>query len=104
MEIKYGLISADSHAAFDRDDFIRRMSVSRWQDRIPRIVEVEDSGRQVHRWTVYEGPPHQESVCNCPALMGEPFPTYPSRWEEVPRTAYDPRERLKALDADGIDA
>jgi len=61
MEIKYGLISADSHAAFNRDDFIRRMSVSRWQDRIPRIVEVEDSGRQVHRWTVYEGPPHQEA-------------------------------------------
>ena len=103
MEIKYGLISADSHAAFDRDDFVRRMSVSKWQDRIPRIVEVEDNGRRVHRWTVYEGPPHQESVCNCPALMGEPFPTYPSRWEEVPRTAYDPRERLKALDADGID-
>jgi len=36
--------------------------------------------------------------------MGEPFPTYPKRWEEVPRTAYDPRERLKALDADGVDA
>ena len=104
MEIKYGLISADSHAAFDRDDFTRRMSASKWQDRIPRVVEVEDNGRRVHRWTVYDGSPYQESVCNCPALMGDPFPTYPERWEEVPRTAYDPRERLKALDSDRVDA
>jgi predicted TIM-barrel fold metal-dependent hydrolase len=36
--------------------------------------------------------------------MGEPFPTYPKRWDEVPRTAYEPRERLKALDTDGVDA
>ena len=36
--------------------------------------------------------------------MGDPFPTYPERWEEVPRTAYDPRERLKALDSDRVDA
>src|SRR5207253_5112867 len=62
MEIKYELISADSHAAFDRDDFTRRMSVSKWQDRIPRVLEVEDNGRRVHRWTVYDGPPYQESV------------------------------------------
>jgi predicted TIM-barrel fold metal-dependent hydrolase len=104
MEIKHGLISADSHAAFDRDDFIRRMSAAKWGDRIPRVVEVEDKkGRRVHRWTVYDGRP-QDSVCNCPALMGDPFPTYPDRWDEVPRTAYDPRQRLTALDKDGIDA
>ena len=30
MEIKFGLISADSHAAFDRDDFTSRMSASKW--------------------------------------------------------------------------
>jgi uncharacterized protein len=104
MEIKYGLISADSHAAFDRDDFTRRMSAAKWKNRIPRVVEVEENGRHVHRWTVYDGPAYRESVCNCPALMGDPFPTYPERWEEVPRTAYDPRERLKALDTDGVDA
>jgi predicted TIM-barrel fold metal-dependent hydrolase len=104
MEIKHGLISADSHAAFDRDDFTRRMSAAKWGDRIPRVVEVQDKqGKRVHRWTVYDGPP-QDSVCNCPALMGDPFPTYPDRWDEVPRTAYDPCQRLTALDSDGIDA
>jgi hypothetical protein len=73
MEIKYGLISADSHAAFDRDDFIRRMSVSKWQDRIPRVVETEDNGRRVHRWTVYakfplatsSWPRTQETMTRC---------------------------------------
>ena len=39
MEIKFGLISADSHAAFARDDFTSRMSVSKWGDRIPHVGE-----------------------------------------------------------------
>ncbi len=103
MDIKFGLISADSHAAFEPDAFTSRMSRSKWGDRIPRVTEVKDNGRRVERWTVY-GETASSSVCNCPAVMGEPFPTYPERWEEVPRTAYDPRERLKALDMDGVDA
>jgi uncharacterized protein len=103
MEIRYGLISADSHAAFERNDFTRRMSASKWGDRIPQVVEVEENGCRVDRWSVY-GVPSNNSVCNCPAVMGEPFPTYPKRWDEVPRTAYEPRERLKALDTDGVDA
>src|SRR5262245_52386099 len=103
MEIKHGLISADSHAAFDRDDFTRRMSATKWKNRISRVVEVEDNGRRVHRWTVYDGSPYEESVCNCPALMGDPFPTYPERWEEVPRTADAPRERLMPLISDSFE-
>ncbi len=103
MEIKYGLISVDSHAAFDRDAFTSRMSVQKWGDRIPQVVEVEKDGRRVNRWSVY-GKPRGDNVGNCPALMGDPFPTYPQRWEEIPRTAYVPRERLKALDIDRVDA
>jgi uncharacterized protein len=36
--------------------------------------------------------------------MGDPFPTWPKVWEEVPALAFDPIERLKALDIDGVDA
>ncbi len=103
MEIRYGLISADSHCGFDRDAFTSRMQSRKWGERIPRVVEVEHEGRKVHRWCVY-GKPRGDNVGNCPALMGDPFPTYPQRWEEVPRQGYDPHERLTALDADGIDA
>jgi len=109
MEIKFGVISADSHAAFARDDFTSRMSKKKWGDKIPQVVEVEKDGEIIHGWSLYGKKPHsprgfQVNVCNCPALMGDPFPHWPKRWEEVPKMAYDPAERLKALDIDRIDA
>ncbi len=109
MEIKHGLISADSHVALDRDAFTKRMSAAKWGDKIPQVVEIDFEGRKVEKWTTYgratgaEGP-GVSGVCNCPAVMGDPFPTYPQRWEEVPKLAIDPIERLKALDIDGVDA
>ena len=103
MEIKYGLISADSHAAFDRHTFTSRMSESKWGDRIPHVAGVESEGERADGWSVYGKPPRGQ-VCNCPAVMGDPFPTWPKRWEEVPKIAYDPQERLKALDTDRVDA
>ena len=109
MEIKYGLISADSHVAFGRDDFTSRMSNSKWGDKIPQVVEFERDGELLEGWSLYGQKPgsprgFQVNVCNCPALMGEPFPNWPKRWEDVPKMAYDPAERLKALDIDRIDA
>jgi uncharacterized protein len=103
MEIKYGLISADSHAAFNRDDFTSRMSAKKWGDRIPHVASTEKKGERVDNWSVY-GEPGRGQVCNCPALMGDPFPHWPKLWEEVPNMAYDPQERLKALDIDRVDA
>ena len=32
------------------------------------------------------------------------LPALPQRWEDVPRAAYDPEDRLEALDTDGVDA
>ena len=46
-------------------------------------------------WAMYDRPPGGQ-VCNCPALMGDPFPHWPTRWEEVPRMAYDPQERFQS--------
>jgi predicted TIM-barrel fold metal-dependent hydrolase len=102
MEIKYGLISADSHAAFHRDDFTSRMSAQKWGDRIPHVASKEEGGQRVDGWSIYGRPPRGD-VCNCPAVMGDPFPTWPKVWEEVPATAFDPMKRLKALDIDRVD-
>lgn len=109
MELKYGLISADSHAAFDRDDFTSRMSTKKWGDKVPQVIEFEKDGELLEGWSLYGTKPgvkkgFQATVCNCPALMGDPFPHWPKRWEEVPKLAYDPAERLKALDIDRVDA
>ena len=103
MEIQHKLISADSHAGFDRNDFIERMSASKWGERIPHIVELNENGKRVDRWSVY-GEPQHGNVANCPALMGEPFPTYPKLYEQIPKAYHDPQARLAMLDADGVDA
>ena len=50
------------------------------------------------------GEPRHGDVANCPALMGEPFPTYPKLYEEIPKAYHDPQARLAMLDADGVDA
>ncbi|HEX6513759.1 MAG TPA: amidohydrolase family protein [Chloroflexota bacterium] len=103
LNLVHGLISADSHVAFDRDAFTSRMSRSKWGDKIPHVASREQDGQVVDGWAVYGHPPDQQ-VCNCPALMGDPFPHWPTTWEEVPRAAFEPLERLKALDLDGVDA
>ena len=105
MDIRYGLISADSHVVIDRNAFLDRMSQSRWGDRIPQVVELNEKGQGIHRWTVNGKPLRSRGVCNCPAVMGDPLRnSYPQRWEDVPAKGYVPSERLKALDADGVDA
>ena len=103
MQLRFGLISADSHAAFEPTTYTSRMSQQKWGDRIPRVVETKENGAVVDRWSIY-GRISDADVCNCPAVMGEPFPTFPKRWEEVPALAYDPAQRLNALDRDGVDA
>ena len=104
MNVKFGLFSCDSHAQLDRDAWTSRMSKTKWGDRIPQVVEVNENGQTVDRWLV-NGKVRSEWVCNCPAAMegGVERGYYPRRWEEVPKIVYDPDERLKALDDDRVD-
>ena len=106
MEVKHGLFSCDSHGQLDRDAWTKRMSKAQWGDRIPQVVEVKEEGfdRPVERWMI-NGKVRGGWVCNCPAAMegGVERGYYPVRWEEVPAIVYDPAERLRALDHDGID-
>ena len=105
MTIRFGLISADSHVVTDRNTFLERMSKSKWGDRIPQVIEIEEKGQSVHRWAVNGKPLRGRGVCNCPAIMDDPLRNkYPQRWEEVPLKGYVPAERLKSLDADRVDA
>jgi predicted TIM-barrel fold metal-dependent hydrolase len=112
MEIKYGLISCDSHAQVDRDAFTSRMSKAKWGDAIPHLMETDNKEhmavafeRKVERWVVNGELVGNRGACNCPTVMDDPMRKYfPQRWEEVPKTVYDPVERLKALDQDRIDA
>lgn len=105
MEIRFGLISADSHVVTDRNAFLDRMSKSKFGERIPQVREVVTKGQKTDRWVVNGRPLSSRGVVNCPAVMGDPDRNaYPQRWDEVPAKAFVPIERLKALDTDGIDA
>jgi predicted TIM-barrel fold metal-dependent hydrolase len=112
MKLKYGLISADSHAQIGKDAFTSRMSKAKFGDRIPCVIETADKAMMadprdhaVERWVVNGKVVDVRGVTNCPAIMGDRFRTYtPQRWEEVPPAVYDPNERLAVLDSDGVDA
>ena len=81
MEIKYGLISCDSHAQLDRDAWTKRMPKAKWGDRMPQIVAVNEGGAIVDHWMV-NGKVRTDWVCNCPAAMagGVERGYYPRRW------------------------
>ncbi len=104
MEIKHGLISSDSHGQLGKDAYTKRMSKTKWGDRIPQIIELREEkfDLPVERWMV-NGEIQKGNVCNCPSAM-ENRSYYPQRWEEVPPEVYDPAHRLKALDRDRVDA
>jgi predicted TIM-barrel fold metal-dependent hydrolase len=112
MEIKYGLISCDSHAQPDKDAFTSRMSQAKWGDAIPHLMETTDKAnmavafdRPVQRWVVNGQVVGNRGVVNCPTVMNDPMRKYfPQRWDEVPSYVYNPVDRLSALDKDGIDA
>ena len=104
MQIKFGLISSDSHGQLGKDAYKSRMSEQKWGEKIPHLVEVREDkfAFPVERWMV-NGEIQGGNVCNCPTAMKERS-YYPQRWEEVPLEVYDPTHRLEALDRDRVDA
>ena len=104
MQIKYGLISSDSHGQLGKDAYTSRMSKQKWGDRIPHLIEVREDKFDfpVERWIV-NGEIQGGNVCNCPTAM-QKRNYYPQRWDEVPLEVYDPVARAKALDRDRVDA
>ena len=111
MKIRYGLISCDSHAQLHKGTWTSRMSKAKFGDNIPQLRETSDkehmvraSDKPVERWFVHGKVVGERGTVNCPTAMNDPLrKTFPQRWEEVPAFVYDPIERLKALDRDGVD-
>ena len=99
MELKYGLISADDHVHEHPEVWTARMSKQKWGDLVPH-VETEADGSQ--RWLVAGEAvdlPRAGGTNEMPGARAQD----PKRWDEVPAAAYNAAERLKAMDADGVD-
>ena len=99
MQLKYGLISVDDHIQEPPDLWTHRLAKSRWGDRMPRLVRAADG---TERWVVDGRLLLDGRAARAGALMADRN-REPSRWTDVPPAAYLPSERLKAMDAAGID-
>ena len=92
-----GIISTDDHVQELPDLWTSRLS-SALKDRAPRLLS--ESDRDI--WMVDGKPLLGGNVCEAGGFLSDRTGR-PSRWSEVPPAAYSPRERLKAMDAGGID-
>src|SRR5262245_62384731 len=99
MKLKYGLISVDDHIQETPDLWTRRLSKNRWGDRIPYLQRLNDG---TERWVV-DGQPLLDGAAGRAGALMVDRNREPSRWDNVPPAAYVPSERLKPMDAAGID-
>src|SRR5712692_6469627 len=92
-------ISADDHVQEPPDLWTRRLSKTKWGQRIPHLEPVEGGSE---RWVVDGEVLLDGRVARTGAFMPD-LNQEPERWDEVPPAAYLAAERLKAMDAAGID-
>jgi len=93
-----GLISVDDHVQEPPELWTQRLSKTRWGNRLPHL-ENQSDGTQ--RWVVDGNALPLSGVGLTGALMDDRT-RVPQSWEEVPKAAYLPGERLRAMDADGV--
>ena len=90
-------ISADDHVLETPDVWTARMSKSKWGDRIPHL----ESSPEGDRWSI-DG--RSLPLFGRSTISGafDENAAQAKRWPEVPAAAYDPVERLRVLDRDGV--
>lgn len=100
----FKLISADDHVQEPPDLWLERLSKTKWGDRIPHVA-MQPGG--VERWVLNGKVVDNRAgavtpVARVGALLSDPYADPPT-WSDVPKAAYEPAERLKAMDRDGVD-
>ena len=94
----YRAISTDDHLMEAADGYTSRMS-AKWGERIP---QVKANGDGTDSWYVYGKKAF--GLAGFSFVQGvTPDRGVVTRWEDVPKKAYVPAERLKAMEADGVD-
>jgi uncharacterized protein len=99
MEMRFGFVSTDDHVVESPEIWIRRLSKAKWGDRIPHLERQADGS---DCWMVDGTKLPLLGRGSVGALMADRA-SEPRNWELVPMAAHAPAERLKALDAAGVD-
>src|SRR5215467_14372677 len=88
----------DDHVQEHPEVWTKRLSRPKWGDRIPRMEKNSDGS---DRWLVDGHELELDGAADCGAIMPDRTKN-PQRWSEVAASVYDPRERLKIMDAAGV--
>ena len=99
MAKDFKVISADDHVQEPPDLWAERLPRLKWGDRTPHVARQPDGAE---RWVVDSVVQEDLPLARSGALASDRY-TDPQAWSQVPKAAYDPAERLKAMDRDGID-
>jgi predicted TIM-barrel fold metal-dependent hydrolase len=92
------IISAVDCVIEPPDVWTRRLSKSRFGDRVPHL---ERRGNGTDAWFVDGRVISLSEIAQVGALMSDRADV-PTRWDEVPKAAYNPAARLQTMDDDGI--
>jgi predicted TIM-barrel fold metal-dependent hydrolase len=79
------------------DSYTARMS-AKWRDKAPQVAP---NGDGTDGWYVYGKRVTQKGFRFVQGVTPDRDPV--TRWEDVPKCAYVPSERIKAMDTDGVD-
>ena len=99
MAREFKIISVDDHVQEPPDLWTGRLSSQKWGDRLPHVARKPDGAEQ---WVINGKVRADWPLASTGALFEERLDE-PKTWDQVPKAAYDPTERLKAMDQDGID-
>jgi predicted TIM-barrel fold metal-dependent hydrolase len=98
MNLKYGVISVDDHVQEAPNLWVDRVE-KKFRDRVPRLATAKDGSE---RWILDGNVLLDGRAARAGALMADRNED-PKRWADVPLPAFTPAERLKSMDAAGID-
>ena len=92
------IISTVDHVVEHPKVWTKRLSKSRWGDRIPHV---EHSSDENDAWVVDGRRRPLLEYAQAGAVMNDRAAA-PKHWEDMPQSAYLPAERLRAMDSDGV--
>jgi predicted TIM-barrel fold metal-dependent hydrolase len=98
MNLDYGVISVDDHVQEVPDLWVDRVE-KKFRDRVPRLATAKGGGEQ---WILDGKVLLDGRAARAGALMADRNED-PKYWAGVPLPAFTPAERLKSMDAAGID-
>jgi len=99
--MEYNLISTDDHLQEPRDLWTRRLSKAKWGARIPEVRRLPE-GQDC--WHIWDQPFYKYGRPMIGAVNGVMEDRRGAiTWDEIPAKAYVPAERVKAMQADGVD-